>query len=263
MSAPARHRAWIWGLAVVAAAAGIVLYATSRPPAGTTTSPNPMVAASRPKSERAFQAEKKLAAGDATGALAVLEQHTEAGSQLDVDPWAQLYLGHARFQLDRDADALAAYQTALSIAPDLGADVSLRVNLAAMVARKDRPKFALQALELAYVRLGPLAHALVIEHASRGKTPAVRKRAREMAEERGLTADVDWVGSYSADLAQGATCKDRREAIPKLRALRDKRGIPALKKARDRRGGFLNLADVNDCLDRDAQEAIDFLQALP
>ena len=108
-----------------------------------------------------------------------------------------------------------------------------------------------------------IAHALVIEHASRGKTPAVRKRAREMAEERGLSADVDWVGSYSADLAQGATCKDRREAIPKLRALRDKRGVPALKKARDRRGGFLNLADVNDCLDRDAQEAIDFLQALP
>jgi len=91
----------------------------------------------------------------------------------------------------------------------------------------------------------------------------VRMRAREMAEERGLTADVDWVGSYSLDLLQGTSCKDRREAIPKLRALRDKKAIAALKKARDRRGGFLNLSDVNDCLDRDAQEAIDFLQALP
>src|SRR5262249_49343619 len=257
-----RRLAWA-GLGAAALVAGVVAYVALRQGGQAPAPPLEVLAAStaRAKSEQAVAAEKRLSANDAAGAVALLEGHlTDArGSE---DAYAQLVLGHARFQLDRDADSLAAYETALGLNPALAGDVTMRVNLAAMVGRKDRPKFALQALELMFTKLGPLGHALIIETASRGKSAAVRKRARERAEERGLTGEVDLLGSYSLDLAQGASCKDRREAIPKLRALRDKRAVAALKKARDRRGGFLNLADVNDCLERDAQEAMDFLQAL-
>ncbi len=267
----ARKLTWaVLGVAAVAAGVGAFVALRPRGPASTpSTTPTTstplealVAATATAKSDKALAAEKRLAANDAAGAVTILEQHLAESGGGD-DAYAQLLLGHARFQLDRDADALTAYETALGLNPALAGDVPMRVNLAAMVGRKDRPKFALQALELIYARLGPVGHALIVENASRGKAPAVRKRARDMAEERGLTGEVDLLSSYSLDLAQGGSCKDRREAIPKLRALRDKRAVAALKKARDRRGGFLNLADVNDCLERDAQEAIDFLQALP
>src|SRR5262249_32933245 len=142
------------------------------------------------------------------------------------DASAQLVLGHARFQLDHDVDALAAYETALALAPSLAGDVAMRVNLTAMLGRKEHPKVAGQALELIFAKLGPTGHPLIVETAARGKTAALRKRARDMADERGLTGEVDLLSSYSLDLTQGAGCRDRREAIPKLRALRDKRALP-------------------------------------
>jgi hypothetical protein len=246
-----------WAVSAAAALVGLVLIVVT-----TMRQQRTMVIAGPARSEQAIAAEKRLAANDAAGAASILEQRLAEPGGAD-DAVAQLLLGHARFRLERDADALAAYETALGLAPALAADPSMRTNLTAMVGNKEHTKLALQALELVYAKLGPLGHPLIVENASRGKAPAVRKRAREMAEERALTGDVDLVNSYSLDLGQGASCKERRETIPRLRALRDKRAVAALKKARDRRGGFLNLADVNDCLERDAQEAVDFLQALP
>jgi serine/threonine-protein kinase len=269
-----RRRAWAVAGGVAAAAAAVAVAVVAlRQHSGSAGSSGSGALASSPalpaliapppqKSDKTVAAEKRLEANDAAGAAAIVEARlAEPGGAEDA--YAQLVLGHARFQLDRDADALASYETALGLAPALAADPAMRVNLAAMLGRKDRPKLAQQALELVFAKLGPIGHPLIIENAARGRTAALRKRAREMADERGLTGEVDLVSSYTLDLAQGATCRDRRDAIPRLRALRDKRAVAALKKARDRRGGFLNLSDVNDCLERDAQEAIDYLQALP
>ncbi len=61
------------------------------------------------------------------------------------------------------------------------------------------------------------------------------------------------------DLEDGATCADRKEAIPKLVELGDKGAIPALKKARYRgKGGVLGIGEsnANSCLRTDAEAAI-------
>src|SRR5262249_13594318 len=81
------------------------------------------------------------------------------------------------------------------------------------------------------------------------KSATVRARARELAGFAGINLDL--VGSYTADLERGASCKERRDAIPHLRALRDKKAIPVLRRAFGRRGGLLNLERVNECLERD------------
>jgi hypothetical protein len=91
--------------------------------------------------------------------------------------------------------------------------------------------------------------------ASRARDGVVRGRARMAAQAWGFGDDVDWMESYTLDLQYGETCAERREAVPRLRALKDKRAVPELKRARAR--------DGNSCLERDAREAILFLEALP
>ena len=115
----------------------------------------------------------------------------------------------------------------------------------------------------AYARAQPAGAEFIVEQASRGKTREARARARDAAAAAGLGDRVDLVNSFSLDLGEGRTCRERREVVGRLRALRDKRAVAALRRARDRSGGFLGLSNVNACLERDAAEAIEFLQALP
>jgi serine/threonine protein kinase len=92
--------------------------------------------------------------------------------------------------------------------------------------------------------------------ASSGRDPGVRARARELASRIDATAQVDLFSSFAMDLAQSRTCSARQRAIAPLRALKDKRAIIVLEHARSR-------GSTNSCLERDAREAIDFLEALP
>jgi serine/threonine-protein kinase len=137
-------------------------------------------------------------------------------------------LGEARAMVGKDEAALAAYEKALTLGAD--ADAALAANVQAW-ARSPR------------------------------KSGAVRMRARELARVAGVS--VDLLASYTADLERGPSCHERREAVQHLRALRDKRAVPVLKKAIGRHGGFLGLESINTCLDKDALEAIEFLNALP
>jgi serine/threonine-protein kinase len=136
-------------------------------------------------------------------------------------------LGEARALAGKDEAALAAYEQAIA----LGAkpDDALVTNVQAW--------------------------------ATKARKPAIRARARELAGAAGVT--VDLVASWTVDLEKDPSCRERRDAVQHLRALADKRAVPALRHAIGRRGGFLNLGNVNGCLDRDAAEAIEFLNALP
>jgi hypothetical protein len=200
-------------------------------------------------------ARRLLAAGDAAGAAALLEPATAGPLAGDSSAW--LALGEARSRQGRDVDALVAFDRALTLGG--AADPAVRDFVEDAVRTK--PALALQALEL-LPRLGPAGAKLLVEQASRAKAAPVRARARDLAAAAHLEG-VDWLASFTLDLEKGATCKDRREAVAKLRALRDKRAIPALRRAHGRHGGFIGLESVNACLDRDAAEAIDFLSALP
>ncbi len=211
------------------------------------------------KTDAARRGEKLLGAGNASGATALLEDETSAGDGA-TDAWAHLILGHARAKLGRDIEALAAYERALALAADLRGDDTLRANVAAIMGHKDKSA-AVAALNL--LATLPGGDGAVVEQASRGKVKEVRRRARELAGQRGVEDRVDWLASWSLDLQQGSSCRERAAAVPRLRALNDKAAIPVLKKARGRTGGFLGLEDVNDCFERDAREAIEYLEALP
>jgi serine/threonine-protein kinase len=221
--------------------------------------PMPSIGPALAKTERAIRGEKLLAEGGAERAIALLEAETTGGSGA-TDPFAYLILGHARAAAGRELEALVAYERALSIERRLADDPTLRAHAEEYLGRKDRT-ISMAALDL-LGRLGEHGHAALVEQASRGKVKELRRRARDLAEREGITKQVDLVSSYSLDLQQGKTCAERREAVPRLRALRDKRAIPALKKARGRSGGFLGLEDINTCLEKDAKEATEFLEAL-
>ncbi|MBI4509705.1 MAG: serine/threonine protein kinase [Deltaproteobacteria bacterium] len=212
------------------------------------------------KTERAVRAEKMLHAGDADGALRFLEHEllTEDGSR---DAVASLFLGHSRALLGRDTEGLTAYERAVALNPSLAFDETMRRNVAGMLDRK-ASGVGLLAIEFLAVRVGKTARPILIEQASRGKVREVRQRALSIASRLGVLEEVNRVESHSLDLVQGLSCKERREAIPKLRALGDKRAIPALRKAIGRKGGLLGLQDINTCLHQDAREAIQVLESL-
>jgi len=239
--------------AAVAVGALAVLFAVTR--GGGPHGPLPIRPSLLPVLPLVVPARKLLGAGDPAGAAALLEP--AVAGPLAGEPSAWLALGEARAKLGKDGDALAAFERAVALGGS--DDPALRAFIEDAV--KSRPRLALQALEL-LPHMGRAGAELLADQASRGKAAPVRARARELAATGGIP-DVDLVSSFSLDLDHGASCKDRKEAVARLRGLRDKRAIPALRRARGRRGGFLHLEDVNGCLDRDAAEAVDFLSALP
>ena len=248
-----RERRWRLAIVLLGAAALLAaLIALVRGGASTTAPPGRGVSSIPPL---VMPAQTLLARGDAAGAAALLEPALQGPLARDQAAW--ILVGRARDQLGKDADALAAYETAVS----LGSTTDPALVAFVEDQLKNRPKLALRALEL-LPKLGRPGEQLLTEQASRGKNNAVRIRARDLAAAAGI-ANVDLLGSITLDLEKGTTCKERKDAVARLRALRDKRAIAPLRRARGRHGGFLNLEDLNACLDRDAAEAIDFLSALP
>jgi hypothetical protein len=148
------------------------------------------------------------------------------------------------------------------LAPELAEDDEMRRYVELMAGKKDKG-ISFAALDFLGDRVGDPARPYLIEVASRGKRFDARRRARAIAERKGFGGEIDQLESYTLDLQQGPSCAERKAAIAPLRALKDRRAIPALKKARGRDGGFLGLQEINGCLDKEAKEAIEFLEGLP
>jgi len=204
----------------------------------------------------AGEAERLRAAGDPRRARALLESQP---TRLADDARAQLVLGHAAMDLKEVDDAMAAYLKAVKLDDDLGRDPILRTNLALALGdpRGREPAFAL---------LGELARDRDRDAVAQVATLAVdddyatRSRALALAEQLDIVDKVDRLKAYSLDLDQAPKCEQRRAAVAKLRALRDKRAIPALTRAqrRLRKGGILDLETVNAnaCLVDEAKAAV-------
>jgi hypothetical protein len=172
-------------------------------------------------------------------------------------------LGHARAKAGRDVEALAAYERAVALAPALADDDTMKKNVEAMVGKRDKT-VAMAAIDFLGTRVGKSEQPFIADVAGKSKVMPLRDRARDIAERRGFLDQVDLVNSYGGDLVQGSSCEERRPAVAKLRALKDKRAISILKNARFRTGGgFFGDDYVNGCLADDAKEASDFLEALP
>jgi hypothetical protein len=191
----------------------------------------------------AQQARELLDSNNPKKAAELLESELVGKSTAD-DGQAYLVLGHARFAMKRNLEALTAYERALTLAPALASDPALRANAKKILESKDAVA-AVVAIELLASRVSPPAHDVVIEYASRGKAPEVRRRAFAIAEREGFADKVDRVDSWSLDLATVATCEDRRAIIAKLASTGDRRALPALKRAK-----------LYKCAEKDAIDAI-------
>ncbi|HLL22833.1 MAG TPA: protein kinase [Kofleriaceae bacterium] len=254
---PARRRQskkkWLiyGGIASVAIAAGVVIAVM------TTRGGDGDVALSA-VAQQAHEALEER--GDPKRALAILEQNKSA---VEGDANAQLILGHARFALSEYEPALDAYIRALQLQPTLGERPRLRAALRTMSAAKD-PLIITSAFDL-WIRTGDPQAKQAIQLAAVSETRDRRSAVVPVVEAHELVDSIEWWVAYSYDLEQGATCEERKPAVPKLRALGDKRAIEALERALERRGkhGATKNRPINSCLAEEAKAAIGYLKSLP
>jgi serine/threonine protein kinase/tetratricopeptide (TPR) repeat protein len=208
-----------------------------------------------------------LAQGDPTRALQILQANPAA---IASDPTAQLVLGHVHAARNDSGPALAAYDRALSLDPELEANPQLRAALRAMAGSTQDYAIVAQAFDLWVGRTtDPEAKKLVVLGAVADDI-ARRKAVRPVVERRKLGDRVDWLKAYSLDLAQDASCDARHEAVAKLRALGDRLAVEALERAVVKSGvvgvssrGKKLIGPINECLIDDAKAAIGYLRGLP
>ncbi|MEO7731557.1 MAG: serine/threonine-protein kinase, partial [Kofleriaceae bacterium] len=154
--------------------------------------------------------------GDPSRALAILEANQ---GTIGNDPRAQLVLGHVRASRNESGLALAAYQHALDLDPEIEHDEKLRAALRAMAGGTQDYAVVAQAFDLWVGRThDPEAKKLLLLGAVHDDM-ARRKAMRPVIERRKLADEVDWLKAYTLDLEQDTPCRARRDAVSKLRAL--------------------------------------------
>jgi len=195
----------------------------------------------------ARQGQELLNKNDPKHAAELLESELVGTAQAD-DGQAYLVLGHARFAMKLNLEALTAYERALTLSPKLASDGVLRANATKVLDSKDAVAAGV-ALEPLASRVSPPARDVVVQYASTGNLADARRRAFAIAEREGLTDKIDKVESWSLDLGAAGTCEDRRALVAKLASTKDKRALPALKRAK-----------LYKCAERDADAAISAIE---
>ncbi len=238
------------GIAALAVTAGVVIAVLTVPGSDDDTGPDP--------STPAGQAYAEYKRGEPGKAIAILEANATAIAN---DPDAQLVLGHAQSARFERMKALAAYNRALGLSPEVESDEEMRTNLRTMAADDDGDVVA-TAFELWIRTADPEAKTALFNAAVSEKLPR-RHAVVPVIEHHKLGDRVEWWRAYSLDLQQEAACPKRKEAVGKLRALGDPRGITALEQAIERRARGAPKGRYNWCLLDDAKAAIGALSALP
>ena len=206
-------------------------------------------------------ANEALEHGDPARALQILEANKAA---IAGDASAQLVLGHVHASRNENGLALAAYDQALKLQPELEANEKLRAGLRTMAGSTQDYGVVAQAFALWVARTSdPEAKKLLLLGAVHDDI-ARRKAVRPVIEQLKLVDSVDWLKAYSLDLEQGTPCEARREAVSKLRALGDLRAVEALERAIVKVGksGSYRGKKINGCLLEDAKAAIGYLRGL-
>jgi tetratricopeptide (TPR) repeat protein len=202
----------------------------------------------------AGQASEALEHGNVPRALEILEKHKD---RIESDPHAQLVLGHVRSARNESGLALAAYERALSLAPDLEADDKLRAELRAMASSTRDYAVVARAFDVWVGHTAdPDARKRLLQAAVADEI-ARRKAVRPVLERRKLRDSVDWLKAYSLDLQDERSCEGRLEAVANLRALGDQRAVAALERA-----VVKGNRARNQCLLEAARAAIGYLKGL-
>ena len=206
-----------------------------------------------------------LTDGRTEAALAILES-----ADLEAESEGLLVLSQAYAASKRTGRALEAYGRAMAIRRELGRAPEIvervRVGLDAGEQSALGPALAVtrQALSAGAAGPGDGEHplrAVLIDAASRHSVYESRRRARALANELGMSDDIDRLASYTLDLRQGKRCKDRRQAVARLRELGDKRAIEALRQAAAGKGMEPSARGKNTCLRKAARQATEHLGA--
>lgn len=182
------------------------------------------------------------------------------------EPYAHMSWGHDQASDELSVQALIAYETAVTLDPQLATNRRMRANVEKMLDRNSPPEVVDAALDFLGTLVSTTGDAAasdqLVDLASSSKNSRRRHKALSVAEEAGLGVQVDRLGSYVLDLQRGESCASRKAAVRKLRALGNKKAIPALRKARNRPRGGLGRRKVNTnaCLRASANEAIRHLQ---
>ena len=251
---PRRNWALYAGIVAVAVVAGVAIaVVTSRKPSEGETGLD--------SSTPAGAANDALERGDPAKAIELLEAQKDLIAK---DPMAQLILGHAHAARHESGPSLLAYETALKLQPDLEAKPALRANLRAMAADKNLSVVA-SAFELwAGKTKDPEAKELLLK-AAISQDQSRRMAVRPVIDVTNLVDEVDWLVAYSFDVVQGQTCEMRKEAVAKLRALKDIRAVEPLERAMVKKilKGKDRGKPFSPCLLDDAKAAIGFLRSLP
>lgn len=164
---------------------------------------------------------------------------------------AALKAGHDAFAAGNRKDAVAAYARALDANPELKNDPVLARNLVTSLS---------YASDAAITVIRQYPSAAMIDALARRTTQPGRlggQRAAELLEAFGASTRIDRYQLAINALNEGAECKDRLEAVRRLRALGDRRAIPALRQVGE--WGLGNLLK-NSCLREEARTALNELQ---
>ena len=262
---PIARNAKPWLLVLSVAAMLVLLVSVPFGPSTPSYLPQGWLSPAEDPSAEAEHAAELLTQGHPQQASQYLRQRRGA---IQEAPYAQLVLGHAEASAHRQPEALRAYQRAVSLQAPLSKDKLLRANLE-LALEEQRPATRDAAFQLLSTMVEKAedrwARAMLIEIASSGPSPQTRHRAMSEAEALGLGDEIDRLQSYTLDLEQGQSCTERRAAVASLRALGDKRAIEALHNAkqRTRKTGLGRRArNANACLEKQAEEAIQYLQNL-
>jgi hypothetical protein len=204
-------------------------------------------------------ANEALVHGQYKKAIQILEQNKAAIAR---DPQAQLVLGRAHAASNDKHEALVAFSNALTLQPDLENDPDIHANLRAWAAEKS-PDIVGQAFDVWVGKTSDPDAKKALLKAAVSEDLERRHAAIPIILKYNLGDDIDWVATYSLDLQQELTCAKRKEAVGRLRALKDRRAVPALERAVEHRGKpGAKTKSVNWCLIDDATAAIRFLNGL-
>jgi hypothetical protein len=184
---------------------------------------------------------------DPVHAIEIIESNKATlGSNAD----AQMVLAQAHMLRHETAKALASYRKVLELSPS-EANETLRTSLRTLSGDRNN-EVAIGALDLWFGNTADTVAARdAIVKAAVSLSLERRHMARALVEKYKLGDSVDWLTVYTYDLEQEPTCERRKEAVEKLRALRNPKAIHVLELAVAKR-----LVKKNACLLLDARAGI-------
>lgn len=205
-------------------------------------------------------AEEKLQQGDLPAVRAILTPLVADGGG---GARAQMLLGHLSFA-DKEFDAaVAAYEKALELDPNLARDKVLTAN-AHWIINEDRSEKHTRAMRMVDA-LGhsqnPAAVPLFVELAQKGSYWKVRKHAYQALGQLHATDQLgDLVQYLTGQVERTERCEHREFWVQQLIQQNDPRAIRSLRKWLAKRSGFLGLENPNACIERLLREGIKTLE---